>query len=94
MKILGVKFDMRLTWGKKHVTGTVMKANKALKAMRLIRQFFYTKVLLQLLISIYYVVLYYNCEEWMISSLKGTIQNSPLTASANTLKWHTTMQRD
>jgi hypothetical protein len=50
-----------------------------LNALRLIRRFFNTKELLQQLTSNY-------CEVWMISSLKLTIQNSLLTASANALK--------
>ena len=85
MNILGVQFDTRLTW-EKQVTATITKANKALNALRLIRRFFNTKELLQLLTSNYYSILYYNCEVWMISSLKANQQNSLLSDSANDLK--------
>jgi hypothetical protein len=34
INILGVKFDAKLAW-EKHVTETILKANKALNALRL-----------------------------------------------------------
>jgi hypothetical protein len=85
INILSVKFETKLT-SEKHVTETLLKAHKALNALRLIRRFFNTKELLKLQTSNYYSVLYYNCEEWMISSLKVRVQQSLLTALANALK--------
>ena len=85
MNILGVIFDTRLQW-EKQVAGTITRANKALNAIRLIRRYFNTKELLQLLTSNYYSILYYNSEVWMISSLKVILKNNLLSASANAIK--------
>jgi hypothetical protein len=85
MNILGVTFDTRLQW-EKQVAGTITRANKALNAIRLIRRYFNTKELLQLLTSNYYSILYYNSEVWMISSLKVILKNNLLSASANAIK--------
>ena len=85
MNVLGVMFDTRMQWDKQ-VSGAITKANKALNAIRLIRRYFNTNELLQLLTSNYYSILYYNSEVWMISSLKCTLKKNLFSASANAIK--------
>ena len=85
LNVLGVIFDSRLQWSNQ-VANCVQKANKALSAIKLIRRFFNTKELLQLLTSNYFSVLYYNSEVWNIGSLKEPLKHQLLTASSNALK--------
>ena len=62
------------------------KANNALNAIRLIRKYFNTPELLQLITSNFYSILYNNSEIWHIPSLKATLKQSLLSASAKALK--------
>ena len=50
MNVLGVIFDQKLHWVS-HISHCIAKANKALVAIRMIRRFFNTKELLQLITS-------------------------------------------
>jgi hypothetical protein len=59
INVLGVTFDSKLKWSN-HVAKVIPKANRALSAIKLIRKYFNTKVLLQILTSNYFLVLYYN----------------------------------
>jgi hypothetical protein len=74
MNILGVQFDTRLS-SDLQVSGAIQKANKALNAIKLIRKFFNTNELLK---SNYFSILYYNCEVWLLGSLKAKRPNSSL----------------
>ena len=52
----------------------------------MIRKFFNTKELLQLVTSNFYSILYYNCEIWLSQDLKVRSKQQLLAASANALK--------
>ena len=85
MNVLGVCFDLKLTWSK-HIANTINKANMALHAIRLIKKYFNSTKILQLLTSNFYSILYYNSEIWHIPNLKPELKQKNLSASANALK--------
>ena len=85
MNVLGIQFDTRLNWSGQ-VAKTIMKAEKALNAIRIIRRYFNTKELLQLLTSNFFSILYYNCEVWLLNNLKLNLKTQLLGASAKALK--------
>ena len=85
MNVLGVCFDSKLTWSK-HIANTIHKANQALHAIRLIKKYFNSTEIRQLLTSNFYSVLYYNSEIWHIPTLKPKLKQTILSASANALK--------
>ena len=85
INVLGVLFDSKLKWSN-HVSKVITKANKALNAIKLIRRYFNSTELLQLLTSNFFSVLYYNLEVWHLSSLKCCIKNDLLSASANAIR--------
>ena len=64
----------------------INKANKSLNAIKLIRKFFSTSELVNLITSNFYSVLYYNSEVWHIHSLKQYDKRLLFIASANALK--------
>ena len=69
INVLGVIFDSKLQWSNQ-VANCIQKANRALSAIKLIRWFFKTGELLQLLTSNFYSVIFYNSEVWNIDTLK------------------------
>jgi hypothetical protein len=85
MNVLGVIFDMTLSWSK-HVQTAVTKANRALNALKLIRKYFNTKELLQLITSNFYSVLFYNSEVWHLNNLKYSDKQLLLSTSSKALK--------
>ena len=85
MNVLGVLFDTKLTWCGQ-VAKSITKSEKALNAIKLIRRYFNTKELLQLLTSNYYSILYYNCEVWLLNSLKINLKYKIFAASAKALR--------
>jgi hypothetical protein len=85
INVLGVLFDSKLQWTN-HVCRVIQKADRALNAIKLIRKFFTSHELLQLLTSNYYSILYYNSEVWHLNSLKVILQKQLMTASAKALK--------
>ena len=58
----------------------------ALNAIRLIRSFFNTEELIQLVISNFYSILYYNYEVWHLKTLNQSVKNLLMRASAKALK--------
>ena len=84
INVLGVLFDTKLSWSL-HVRTAVIKAARALNAMKLIRKYFNTKELLQLITSNYYSILFYNSEVWHTHNLKQTDKSKLLTASSSAL---------
>jgi hypothetical protein len=50
INVLAVIFDNKISWSK-HVRATVNKSNRALNAMKLVRKYFNTKKVLQLITS-------------------------------------------
>ena len=85
MNVLGVIFDSKLQWGPQ-VTSTLNKANKALNAIRLIKNYFSTDELLTLVTSNFYSVLYYNSEVWHLKTLHQSMKNKLLSISSKALK--------
>ena len=79
--ILGVIFDLKLTWAD-HISHAVKRSIKALNAIRIIKRFFTKKELLSLVTSNFYSILYYNSEIWHLPTLKTTLKQSLLRTSA------------
>jgi hypothetical protein len=55
--VLSVIFDIKMSWSK-HIWSAATKANCALNAIRLIRKYFKTKKLVQLIANNYYSILF------------------------------------
>ena len=85
INVLGVLFDCKLQWNH-HVSNTIRKSQKALNAIKIIRKYFNSNELLQLLTSNFYSILYYNSEVWHLPSLHVNLKKNILTASASALK--------
>ena len=85
INVLGVLFDSKLTWSD-HVATTLLKTNKALCAIKLIRKFFTTKELVQIATATVYSILYYNSKIWHLQSLKQSLKQRILSSSASVLK--------
>ena len=85
INVLGVLFDSKLQWSE-HVSKTILKANKALFAIKLIKRYFNQTELRTILTSNFYTILYYNSEIWHIPSLNPISKQQLLSASANALK--------
>jgi hypothetical protein len=84
MNVLGIIFDSKLQWNAQ-VSSCLKKANKSLFALKLIRKYFNTKELLQILTSNVYSILY-NSEVWHLPSLNKSLKHKLLAFSANTIK--------
>jgi hypothetical protein len=84
INVLGVTFDSKLQW-MEQVSKAVRRANSALHTIRLIRKYFTTKELLQLLIANFFSVLYYNSEIWHINCLSPNLKQVLLSTSAKAL---------
>jgi hypothetical protein len=82
---LGVQFDATQQESN-HTSKVISKANRALNAIELVRRYFNTKELLQLLTSNYFPILYFKAEVWQLNSLKGSLKQMLLSASANAIK--------
>ena len=85
INVLGVTFDSKMQWSS-HVSKVIIKANKALNAIKLIRKFFNKKELLQLLTSNFFSVLYYNSEVWHLGTLKASIKRQLFCASSKAIR--------
>ena len=85
INVLGVIFDQKLQW-QEQVASCALKSNRALNAIRLIRKFFTTKELLQLVTSNFFTILYYNSEIWHLPTLKQNLKKKIMSLSANALK--------
>ena len=85
MNVLGVTFDSKLQWGA-HISKTIKKANTALHAIRLIKNYFTPVELRTLLTANYYSIFYYNAEIWLLPKLKKNLKSALHSASANALK--------
>ena len=80
-----VMIYQKLQWSD-HVAHCILMSSKALTAIRLIRRFFTTKELLQLVTSNFFSIIYYNSEIWHLPSLKSNLKNKLLSSSAKALK--------
>jgi hypothetical protein len=63
MNVLGLTFDSRLYWGPQ-VSSTIKGANNYLQAIKMIRKYFKTFEIIQLLTSNFYSKLSYGSEIW------------------------------
>ena len=82
---LGVQFDCKLSWNDQ-ISQIINKAKKTLHAINLIKEYFNTTELKQLLTSNYYSVLFYNSEIWHLPTLGPQLKQKLLSASANAIK--------
>jgi hypothetical protein len=85
INVLGVLFDSKMTWAPQ-VEQTITKANKALNAIRLIRKYFSSRELLQIITSNFYSILFYNSEIWYFPKLNQSLKHSIFATSAQALK--------
>ena len=84
MNVLGVIFDSKLQWSAQ-VSNSIMKANRSLSAIKLIKKYFTKDELSTLLTSNFYSILFYNSEIWHIPSLNPNSKQLLLAASAKAL---------
>ena len=85
MNVLGLTFDSRLSWAPQ-VSRAIKGSNSSLQAIKMIRKYFSTQEITQLLTSNYYSKLYYASEIWQIPRLGANLKKQLLAASANALK--------
>ena len=85
INVLGITFDSKLQWSSQ-VSRAIGGANKALQAIKLIRKYFTTPKIVQLLTSNFYSRFYYGSEIWHIPTLNRNCKKMLLSASANALK--------
>ena len=85
-KLIDVGFSFtKLQWSD-HISHTIKRSLNALNAIRLIRHYFKKDELLQLVTSNFYSIIFYNSEIWHLPSLKPTLKQKLLSASAKALK--------
>ena len=85
MNVLGMTFDSKLNWGPQ-VSRAIKGANKALQAVKMIKKFFNSNEITQLLTSNFYSRLYYGSEVWHLPTLNQNLKKLLQSASANALK--------
>ena len=85
MNVLGVIFDSKLTWSL-HIAQAISKANKALCALRMLKNFFTPKQMRMMLDSNFYSILYINAVIWLTPSLNSDLKHNLLAASACALR--------
>ena len=85
MNVLGVIFDSKLQWSAQ-VSNTIMKANRSLSAIKLIKKYFTKDELCTLLTSNFYSILFYNSEIWHIPTLNPNSKQLMLAALAKALQ--------
>ena len=85
VNVLGLTFDSKLNCGPQ-VSCAIKGANNSLPAIRMIRKYFKTSEIIQLLTSNFYSKLYYGSEIWHLPTLNSNCKKILLSASANALK--------
>jgi hypothetical protein len=85
IKVLGVIFDSKLQWAAQ-ISNVIKKSDKALNAIKIIKNHFTIPELITLITSNFYSILYYNSEIWHIPNLSPYLKNLLLAKSANALK--------
>ena len=85
INVLGVIFDSRLKWNEQ-VAKAIEKSNRSLNALKLLRKYFSTKELINLVTSNYFSILLYNLEVWYSPDLNEALKHSLFVASAKALK--------
>ena len=92
INVLGIIFDAKLQWGPQ-VSMAITKASRALNAICLIRNYFNTDELLQLITSNFYSILFYNSEVWHLQTLNQSLKNALMSISAKAI-WICTKRAD
>ena len=85
INVLGVVFDSKLLWDA-HIASAIIKAKKALYALRLLKKYFNHTEMRTLLDSNFYSVLYYNSVIWLTPSIACDLKHNLLSISANALR--------
>ena len=85
INVLGIIFDAKLQWGPQ-VAMAITKASRALNAICLIRNYFNTDELLQLITSNFYSILFYNSEVWHLQTLNQSLKNALMSISAKAIR--------
>jgi hypothetical protein len=85
INVLGITFDSKLQWSSQ-VSRAIRGANTSLQAIKLIRKYFTTPEIVQLLTSNFYSKFYYGSKIWHIPILNQNCKKMLLSASANALK--------
>ena len=85
MNVLGITFDSKLQWSSQ-ISRAIKGANSSLQAIKLIRKYFTTNEIVQLLTSNFYSKLYFGSEIWHIPTLNFNCKKLLMSASANALK--------
>jgi hypothetical protein len=85
MNVLGLTFNSKLNWGPQ-VSCAIKGANNSLQPIKMIRKYFKTSEIIQLLTSNFYSKLYYGSEIWNLPTLNSNCKKLLLSASADALK--------
>ena len=85
INLFWVIFDSKLTWNQ-HIAFAIVKAKKALFALRLLKKYSNNNEMRTLLDSNFYSVLYYNAVIWLTPSINCDLKHNLLSISANALR--------
>jgi hypothetical protein len=85
INVLGITFDSKLQWSFQ-VSRAIRGANTSLQAIKLIRKYFTTPEIVQLLTPNFFSKFYYGSEIWHIPTLNQNCKKMLVSASANALK--------
>ena len=85
INVLGVLFDSKMQWSP-HDYKVVLKANKALNAIKILGKFFKTNELIMFVTSNFFSILYYNSEVRQLTNLNQNSKHLLFVASLNALK--------
>ena len=85
INVLGVQFDSKLNWVE-HISLALLKTNKSLNAIRLIKRFFTCGELLQIVTSNVFSIMYYNAEIWHVPCLNVNVKQKLLSMSAKIIR--------
>ena len=85
MNVLGLTFDSRLNWAPQ-VSRAIKSSKTSLQAIKMIRRYFNTDEIKQLLTSHFYSRLYYGSEIWQLPRLNKNLKKQLFAASGNALK--------
>ena len=83
--VLGITFDSNLKWND-HVEKAIKESNTSLYAIKMIKKYFSTEEVRNLLTALYYSKLYYGSEIWHLPGLTLKLKKSLKLASANACK--------
>ena len=85
MNVLGITFDSTLKWNY-HVDKAIKESNSKLYAIKMIKKYFSTEEIRNLLTALYFSKLYYGAEVWHLPGLALKLKKSIKLASANACK--------